>query len=752
MRALSAQETDVLASSARATLLRVEIKDSGGTWRDLSSFEGRDLVEGVDLSYQIDQPVATAEVSLQREEYLLSLAPLVVTSKLNLLTGSYSALLVEGAEIVVKTATVPEGYTRADVDAAALWREVFRGNIDDVDCGADPVRLSCRDLGARLQDTYVEQERVVGVGSERTGGLVVGCRVWAPQMAAKVGEYCVPSKASGGAAVGNGFIYICTVAGVAGATEPAWPGTAAATVGDSGITWRNEGLETAGATMEQVAQSLANDWLGVGVVPIVVPVATGKDIYPWVQDRKPLLEAVRELALQIGWDVRYLWATATSDWRLRLYQPDRAKTTADFSFGPGDYTDITRLVSSRSGIRNAIQVVYTDRSGVLPSGEFARRTVLVEDAASIARPGIGRRFMEIAEDSASQVDTATEATAMANACLADLKDGPADHEVLLPYFWAAELGDLYTFTANGVHYTADQKFAVVGIRHSLTRDSDTTTLTTRGKPVAGLTRWHAAGSWGGAGGGAGAPADGVDSGPTITVVPGIGVIDIHIKPPVLGGTAGPPPRGRYEVHVSTSTGFTPSAATLVATGANTRVHVAGLTAGVTQYVKVIPVTERGRRSVETVQVAAAPLAVQTWDLGATVTARTRLQVDADTAAELGTSAVVPLDREVYAVGAGPIVTALPAVEIGEQMSFRARGQIRLVSATGELRAKIAVNGTVVAWGLWRGVVNGELSCEVDAILQALQVDDAVTLLAEKTGSQSVTYDGETTWLEVAAVP
>jgi hypothetical protein len=57
-----------------------------------------------------------------------------------------------------------------------------------------------------------------------------------------VGECCTPSQLQSGVtvAVGNGHLYICTVAGTTANVQPVWPLTEGGTVVDGGVTWKEQ--------------------------------------------------------------------------------------------------------------------------------------------------------------------------------------------------------------------------------------------------------------------------------------------------------------------------------------------------------------------------------------------------------------------------------------------------------------------------------------------------------------------------------
>src|SRR5690606_16812904 len=119
-------------------------------------------------------------------------------------------------------------------------------------------------------------------------------------------------------------------------------------------------------------------------------------------------------------------------------------------------------------------------------------TVVAEDPVSIAR--YGRRWMKIIEADDSPIDTEAEAQAMANAAVSDIAWPEAEQQIEALYFPAAEIGDLYRFRANGVHYDRDHDWAVASVRHFLALDRQRTTIRTRGKPAGMYRQWFRASS------------------------------------------------------------------------------------------------------------------------------------------------------------------------------------------------------------------------------------------------------------------
>lgn len=239
----------------------------------------------------------------------------------------------------------------------------------------------------------------------------------------------------------------------------------------------------AGVALETVMQSIATDHLA-SAPTIYVPVATSAVVSPaYTQSQEGVLSAMRTLAESIGWVIRWRYIDSLTAWRWTLFEPSRSKTDPDHTFGVDDYYDVTVMGQEITDIRNVVEVEYTDENG-------ARQSVTVSDATSIA--AYGRRYMKISEAGDSPVNNSTLASSLANAALSDLKDPDALLEITAPYFWPGEVGvDLYRFTANDIHFSADQDLAAMSFRHRIAvGERPETKILCRGKPSGGVLMWR----------------------------------------------------------------------------------------------------------------------------------------------------------------------------------------------------------------------------------------------------------------------
>lgn len=239
-------------------------------------------------------------------------------------------------------------------------------------------------------------------------------------------------------------------------------------------TVRPYGSDT-GVAVETVMQQILDD-NDTGVT-LSVPVSPSWFVTAFEQAAGTnVFEALRALALQIGWDVRYRY-DASHVFRLTLWQPDRTVALPLTTFSPDEYLAVHQVAVADADVRNVVSVRYP--GGAAP----VERT----DAVSILQ--FGRRFLGISEDTASNIDTLAEAEALADAALADLASPPLAQQIENLFWWPVELGDYYEWQSNGVHYDDNQQAAVVAYDHRLSGGSGHTTFSVRGKPAGAYRRW-----------------------------------------------------------------------------------------------------------------------------------------------------------------------------------------------------------------------------------------------------------------------
>ncbi len=584
MRSLSAAESVRVASGAYAPVLRVSLEDAGGVFRDVDSyFGGQRFLMGVSLSEDVDGQGPTASITLRRQVFEHSLSPLMLSSGT---ARGYVPSASPSPPVALFRRVRVEWYIAAvdELVSSPSWTELFVGRVDRVSIAdGESVTLECRDANvAVLSDSFFERERLFGL-TPAVYAVQKGCLIWAPGETQAVGDLCVPTTL-------NGYLYRATAitTGVTGSTQPSWPTTVGATVTDGGVTWTC-GVATAAAgtvSMEAVLQQMLND--SPVSLTLHAPDATSFLMSPWKQEREPILESMRKVAQLIGWDLRPRYDSGGT-YRFQLYKPDRAASSPVRTFAPASYLDVGSLDIGIEDVRNVVRVVYGDSTDLGSDGKTPKRKYRqAVDTASIA--AYGRRFMEVAEEATSQIDTAAEADALVAAALADLATPYAALEVEALFFPWVQLGDLYRFSANNVHFDSDQDLAVVGYSHEAQLGDDgeqtfRTSLTCRGKPSGGSDRWLQWDSRPGV-----APTHSLQDshgGADLTVVDAAAVAGgarfrIAEKLSRLAKFDG------LELHVSASSGFTPSAATLSTVGKADSLEIQNLVPGRTYYARVVP--------------------------------------------------------------------------------------------------------------------------------------------------------------------
>ncbi len=486
MRTITAAQQAVIDSGVQGEHVRVLVRDAGATFRDLTTYPGFNAVQSVSWKEMVGADHATADITLSRELYALSLAPLMTDSALNRgfnPGASYGPLLALNRELKIEVAITPMDVPPESGD----WFEVFRGRIDSLDAGSGKsISVACRALSGRLAQQFIKTERVYSYAAD--DGAAVALRIWAPNTEYEVGEYLVPAT-RGTDDPGFEKFYVCSQAGLSDTFEPTWDTSAGIIDGDA--EWDYVGApSSSGNPVEEILQNLLDDNLGIGdtAVTLYTPVSPSWDIREFLQQREFTWNALRALVDQIGWDIRYKWRSGTAQFELTFYDPPRASPTVLFTFGPEDYGDVEKLAVNIAEIRNHWRVIYSDTIDLWPDNTPKRKVIEVSDTDSINK--YGDLFAEIQEDSASQIDSSTEATTLAENALSDCMEPTADLSVTLNrgFPWV-EVNDFFEFSPNGLQFDNAQELAATGWVQTFETGKLRTKLECRGLPSVGANRW-----------------------------------------------------------------------------------------------------------------------------------------------------------------------------------------------------------------------------------------------------------------------
>lgn len=586
MRTKSAQATAVIANPSHSARAIVTVYNADGdvptTLDEATLGLGEPVIE-VEVAQDVDS-FRTARVTLQRQQGLRSLAPLVLTG--NPLYDGVEPLVFVHRRIVIEAELVLPDIS---VTPSGLKETIFDGWIDEIDWAGDDMLLVCTDQSAELRDKWIERERIYGLaqGANATKGLLIWSNsdyAYLPALA--VGDLVLPSEENQ-----NGHYYKVTAATSAQSTaEPVWPTGSGATVVSGGVTFTEAGTTspTTGVPLEDlVDQILADNGI---TLTVEVPSSPSWNVKPYIQQRESVMDAIQAIVDQLGWWVRFEWHSASSSYRLTIAEPDRASATVHKVLDEVEEDECDELGVKVWDIRNLVRVIYGDSSSLDPGGGPTRIIREVSDATSIAK--YGRRFMEVAEADGSNIDTSTEADRLANAILSDLKEPTIGTSYSFPVDVYLELGDRITLPADTLRFTTAQTLAVQSLRHTFVAETARTHVTLRGAPAA-----HAAG-W--------LEMDGrVNAGDVHHVNQLSNTGQSLTTASLIGGaritrtgtkTKSALPR-YYEHHVSGTSGFTPSGSTLVSVGDTDTVEVADKVPGKTYYHKRVPYSRNASRVV-----------------------------------------------------------------------------------------------------------------------------------------------------------
>lgn len=240
-----------------------------------------------------------------------------------------------------------------------------------------------------------------------------------------------------------------------------------------------------GVALETVLQQILDDNLGTSEVILYCPVSPGYMVLKTDRSKveyKSVWDALQDMVAQIGWFLGYRWDPNTSQFRLTLMEPPRTKTTPDVVLTAEDDIYVQELGTSDTDVRNAILVSCRDES----TGK--KITVTVEDAASIAK--FGRRAMQIEEGDTSLITSQSEAEAMANVALSDLKDLSSTTRIDMPF-----LPELDVFAGIEIQNprlsSTNDFFGVESVRHTIDFNGGAirTAVIASGRIIGGRQRW-----------------------------------------------------------------------------------------------------------------------------------------------------------------------------------------------------------------------------------------------------------------------
>ncbi|QSQ19330.1 hypothetical protein JY651_28790 [Pyxidicoccus parkwayensis] len=358
----------------------------------------------------------------------------------------------------------------------------------------------------------------------------------------------------------------------------------------------NYGNDSVGVAVQDVMASILAE--NGGVATLYTPVDPMWQLGRFTQKRVPVYEALQQLAAQLGWEVRQVWLDGFG-FLLMLRSPDRLASTPVWTFGPDDYVELPVVRRSLAEIRNVVEVVYSDYADRDATNLPKRKTVTSTSPSSVTE--YNRRYMQVTEASNSNINSTAEARRLADAAIADLSDSALEVEVSLrASFWPLQVGDMLSLLPDGMSLDTPQMLAVVSVNHAFTSDGlEKTSLKLRGRPSISRTSWMERDAAPGVA--ALSKLSGPDAPGNVAVASKPGGAIVTFTPAASG-----PAWDSYELHVSSTPGFTPSNATLKAAQSTTRFEVADLVPTVTYYAKVRGRTAEGNVGTPSSEVTLTP--------------------------------------------------------------------------------------------------------------------------------------------------
>jgi len=404
-RSFTTEERDLIKAAAVTHVLTCDVLSVDDTWDDLADIvPGASPLVGATVTNTVDARAYSATVRVIRGLGTTSLSPLIQGSDYNRDAGdSYAPRINGGTGIRLYSHTI----AATDDPSEDTVKLVFDGRVDDPDFSGDVMTLTCRDLGGKLLDTIITDDR---------------------------------------------------------------------TYGD----------EDTPVAADAVAQQLLTDnadILGESIT-LSVPDAPTYLVTKYEQVLVSVMDALNNLAMLFGWVIRYEFDETTDAFALTLFDPQRDKVTPDYTLEATEYLEVEEAKLNTTNVRNHIRVYYVD--GV--TGESLYQEAI--DSGSVAV--FGRRFMQLGGDATAAITNGNDALALAEFALSDLSTPLFDHTVKSTYTWFARIGDLVGWTANDVHYDADQALAIVGFTHEFPdggQGAATTSFQCRGKPAGAYERW-----------------------------------------------------------------------------------------------------------------------------------------------------------------------------------------------------------------------------------------------------------------------
>jgi hypothetical protein len=379
-------------------------------------------------------------------------------------------------------------------------------------------------------------------------------------------------------------------------------------------------------TMEQVVQDMLDsgwkpasgylpndDDQGTGGITAYFPgSASGFNIEgPFSMPNRNVAQAIEDIVTQIVWRARYRFDDFRKAFRYTVYDVNRAKTWAagDIDLTTQNALEWGDLELDEASVRNKVDIFsYLTASSTHPDGNAENTgdtpvsyASTGSDATSITL--YGERYCSVTPGTARNIKEVAAANLLRDGILSDLKDPKAQGVVRTLHRFGVDIEDMVRARADSQRFPADQDFALAAFKSSVNKDQRRTELTVRdSKPIAGHRRIHdkllGSKGWN--------KQHDINTFPTPST-PTLAALAEGLK--VSWTMPSGKGRRRYkstEVHASTTTGFTPSSATLVTTEYGLSCIIKNLDPAVAWFIKLIHRDEMRNVSAASAQATTTP--------------------------------------------------------------------------------------------------------------------------------------------------
>ncbi|HET7560036.1 MAG TPA: hypothetical protein VFK80_08755, partial [Limnochordia bacterium] len=238
--------------------------------------------------------------------------------------------------------------------------------------------------------------------------------------------------------------------------------------------------------LADIAQALCDLAAGAGTFTVYTPVSltatvTQNGLDNLCQDTNAWL-ALKAMCEASGLDCRYQYVASVGNWRIVIQTPSTDMNSPAYAY-QGDEAWANSIEITDDYVRNSVEVQYRDTNG-----DRQIVTAKNQSTGDYSIDSYGESKVSITEADTSIIDTATEAQALADQILADLKGLFATCELTVPFNSGVQIFDVVAVTDDDAS-DLTQTFAVDRVTRKMADDGWSTTLEMSGAVALRRNRW-----------------------------------------------------------------------------------------------------------------------------------------------------------------------------------------------------------------------------------------------------------------------